>query len=76
MSSPRERAVLFFSHCRGAWLAVEPGSVGTVRERGQSTHTVNCTLFSPMPCFPLHTSEELLFINICSMTGPGPMLMH
>lgn len=60
---------------RGAWHVVEPGSIRTVQERGQCTHTVNCTLFSPMPCFPLHTSVEL-FINLCSMTGPGPMLMH
>lgn len=34
ISSTRERTVLFLSHCRGAWLAVEPGSTGTVREKG------------------------------------------
>lgn len=61
---------------RRTWHGVEPGSVRTVQERGQCTHTVNCTLFSPMPCFPLHTSEEQLFINICRMTGPDPMLMR
>lgn len=45
---------------RGAW----PGQF----------KTEGSTLFSLILCFPLHTSQETLFINIYSMTEPGLML--
>lgn len=54
---------------RGTWHRVELAASRQFKKRGQRTHTVNWALLSSVPCFPFHTSEELRFINMFSVTG-------